>query len=78
MIEVEVRLFGNLREKAPGSGEPSLLTLPEGATVDDLLNHLEIPRQLSKLIFVNGVRSDTSTRLKQGDRVGIFPPVAGG
>jgi molybdopterin converting factor small subunit len=50
----------------------------EAVTVRDLLERLKVPFDSVKIIFVNGVRSDLSTTLADGDRVGVFPPVAGG
>jgi molybdopterin converting factor small subunit len=49
-----------------------------GTTVGEVADRLAIPRKEAKLVFVNSVRSDLSTPLSGGERVGIFPPVGGG
>lgn len=54
------------------------LEIHENTTVEKLIRELGIPDELVKLIFINGKRQDISYRLKQGDRVGLFPPVGGG
>jgi molybdopterin converting factor small subunit len=43
-----------------------------------MLDHLDIPTVKAHLIFINGVKRSLETRLHGGERVGIFPPVAGG
>jgi molybdopterin converting factor small subunit len=80
MIEIEVRLFGNLREHRPElkPGEAIRVTLREGATASTLLEKLGIPEETVKVVFVNGLITSSDHVLEANDRVGIFPPVAGG
>jgi sulfur carrier protein ThiS len=80
MIEVETRLFGNLREHRPElkPGEAIRVTLREGATASTLLEKLGIPEETVKVVFVNGIITSPDRVLQADDRVGIFPPVAGG
>ena len=54
------------------------LEIHEDTTVEKLIMNLGIPDELVKLIFINGKCGDRSYLLKQGDRVGLFPPVGGG
>jgi molybdopterin converting factor small subunit len=39
---------------------------------------LPIPRELARVVFVNGIRQEPDWVLREGDEVGIFPPIAGG
>ena len=80
MIQVEVVLYATLAEYVPGSkpGVPSVMELEEGKTVQELLEMLGVPGNDAKLIFINGVIKDPDCVLGDRDRVGIFPPVAGG
>jgi molybdopterin converting factor small subunit len=39
---------------------------------------MNIPSVNAHLIFIDGVKRSLETRLNGGERVGIFPPVAGG
>lgn len=50
----------------------------EGTTIQGLLDRLDIPPDIPKLIFLNGTHARADTVLKDGDRVGVFPPIAGG
>jgi molybdopterin converting factor small subunit len=37
-----------------------------------------VPLETVKLIFLNGIHAKDNEVLKDGDRLGVFPPVAGG
>ncbi len=80
MIHVEVRLYATLRKYAPASrpGEPLSLELPAGTSLADLLARLGIPPEELKTAFVNSLRREEDYILRDGDRVALFPPVAGG
>lgn len=79
-MNIKVRLFANLRDYLPpGSDRFSCqLEVNEGARVGDLLNHLNIPNDLPKIILLNAIHSDQEELLKDGDVISIFPPIAGG
>jgi len=79
-MQVEVRLYATLRKYLPEQkvGEDYPITLPEEATVADLLAALGIPEADSNQAFVNGRAGELSQMLRHGDKVGVFPPVAGG
>ncbi len=50
----------------------------EGTTIEKLMTDLDVKKELVKLIFINGKQENINYQLKNGDRVGIFPPVGGG
>ncbi|MCF8063585.1 MAG: MoaD/ThiS family protein [Deltaproteobacteria bacterium] len=79
-MKVDIQLFASLGRYAPsGKGDAShAVTLEQGATVGALLDRLGVPAGVVKLVFVNGVHATGETVLHDGDRVGVFPPVAGG
>ncbi len=80
MITVEVVLFATLRKYNPHgpSSEPFNMQVPVGSTVDYILKELKIPPRESKQVFINSIRQDRDYVLKDGERVAIFPPIAGG
>lgn len=81
MIRIEARLYATLRKYQPERkvGEALVHELAEGTTVQKLLEEeLGVPPDEVKTVFVNGVSRDFDYILADGDRVGIFPPVAGG
>lgn len=73
---IQLHLFASLKSYIPDPG-PSYPIIP-GIRVKDILDQLSIPMTEAKLIFVNGAKADLETRLKGGERVGIFPPIGGG
>ena len=82
VIRIEARLYATLRKYQPEEGkvgEALVCELAEGTTVQKLLeNELGVPPGEVKTVFVNGVSRSFDHVLTDGDRVGIFPPVAGG
>jgi len=73
---IELKLFATLQTFAPG--ETQHYPIEPGMTVRELLQHLNIPEEKARLIFINGVKANLSAALSGGERVGIFPPVGGG
>jgi molybdopterin synthase sulfur carrier subunit len=81
VIRIEARLYATLRKYHLGGkvGEALVRELAEGTTVQELLQkELGVPPGEVKTVFVNGVSRRLDYVLADGDRVGIFPPVAGG
>ena len=54
------------------------MEVEEGTRVRELIAQMGIPREAPRFIFLNGVHAQGDEVLKDGDRVGAFPPVAGG
>lgn len=82
-MQIRLRLFGELKEYAPEGAVrgAALLELPDGATVMDLINHLRIPyggEEGLLVVAVNDVEAPHGQRLKPGDSVSMFEPLAGG
>jgi molybdopterin converting factor small subunit len=84
-VKVEVRLFAGLREKLPDALRGrAALELAEAASLQDLLDSLEIEPRMAQMVLVNGRQAPRDRaareawRLCAGDTVAIFPPVAGG
>jgi sulfur-carrier protein len=80
-MRIEVRLFASLARYMPARGateSPEMLEVADGLTVQELLRQLQVPPGAVKVVFLNGRHASGDQVLKQGDRVGIFPPVAGG
>lgn len=80
MARVEVRLFATLRQYAPqqGLGEALQMDVSGETTVADMIDRLQIPEKEVKRIFVNYRAVLPTHVLQDGDRVSIFPLVAGG
>ncbi len=80
-MRIEVRLYASLARYMPAQGAtgfPEMLEVAEGLTIQELLRQLQVPPEAVKVVFLNGLHASGDQVLKQGDRLGIFPPVAGG
>ncbi len=80
-MKVELKLCASLAKYAtdtPGREGTVLMEVSEGKTIGEMLKGLKVPLESVKLVFLNGVHSDMNQPLREGDRVGVFPPVAGG
>jgi molybdopterin synthase sulfur carrier subunit len=73
---IDLKLFATLVAHTPQ--DASRYPITSGITIAQLIELLQIPPVSAKLIFINGIRGGLETRLKGGERVGIFPPVGGG
>jgi len=78
MLEIHLQLYSILREKLPPeSNGLAVLQLNDGASLQGLLDELDITRKV--VISVNDDHeSDMSRRLQDGDRVKIFSSISGG
>jgi len=81
-MQIRVLFFGVLKDLA-GKASDSI-SLPENATLGDVLHHYEqaIPRlretASSLAMSVNQEYAGPATKLTQGDEVALLPPVSGG
>lgn len=73
---IQIRLFATLTKFLPSGA--SAYPITAGQTVRAVMAQLRIPADTAKLIFINGARGTLDSTVKNGDRLGIFPPVGGG
>ena len=73
---ITIKLFATLKKYLPASADHH--PIESGASVFDVLNELPIEVSQAKLIFINGKKANLNSVLKDGDRLGVFPPVGGG
>ena len=80
MNQVRVLAFGVLKETL--GSEPTSVGLPDGATVSDLLSMISKSHPAAVLsgiaVSVNAEYANRSHPLRDGDEVGLLPPVSGG
>lgn len=75
---VEVHLYGKLRRFTDNldPARDSIISVPvkKGDTIEDIVKHIGIPfEELGSNIFLNGEYSALERKVKDGDRLGIFP-----
>ena len=75
-ITVRVKLMGSLKAKSP---QQDSLELPDGATIADVLQRLDIDSKTIQIVMVNSKpQGDRSYVLSADDELTILPPVGGG
>jgi molybdopterin synthase sulfur carrier subunit len=77
-MKIRVELQAYLEDYAPGDGAIFAYELPDGATVADLIRKLGVPEELASVLVIGDEAVDASHALKEGDRLTVIPPVAGG
>ncbi len=79
-MKIKVKIFENLRDVLPEDalGDSDMIEAPEGATVGEVLEILKIPSDIRILTLVNSARARNDRVIEPGDRLEIFPPIAGG
>ncbi|QKS27652.1 MAG: hypothetical protein FAZ92_03209 [Accumulibacter sp.] len=84
-MEITFKLFASLSDYLPPAARRSnVLTLEvaDDASVASVIESWALPPRLVHLVLVNGVfvapESRSAHRLKPGDALAIWPPIAGG
>jgi molybdopterin converting factor small subunit len=75
-VHIQLKLFAGLAAYTPSNSDQ--LPIQPGVSVKEVLQQLAIPSVKAHLIFIDGVKRSLEFPLSGGERVGIFPPVAGG
>jgi len=73
---IEIKCFATLAPRLPDNAAD--YPAEPGETVRSLIAKLDIPEGDIALIFINSARAYLDSEIKDGDRVGLFPPVGGG
>jgi molybdopterin converting factor small subunit len=77
-MQVTVELKGYLDQYSPVGRATFAHDLPDGATVQTLVNRLRVPDEMATVIVINGRNADLDDPLAEGDRVTLIPPLSGG
>ncbi len=79
-MTIDVALFAYLSVYQPdgqGGRQSRPLEIAQGTTVAGVIAQLALP-DAPRVVFVNGRHAADEYTLSAGDRLAIFPPVAGG
>ncbi len=84
VAQIEFRLFASLIEYLPenASKHSIFLDVPDGTTIYNVIDRFNIPRDKAHLVILNGVyvhiKDRDTYKLREGDALALWPPVAGG
>lgn len=78
-MKVDVALFASLSDyhAVSGDGHTRTYDLPDGTLVVDVVESLGLPDQ-PRIVFIDGRHAAEDRELREGERLAIFPPIAGG
>ena len=75
-MRVHVKCMGVLKPKTP---EGNALELPDGATLKEMMDELDIPLDRIQVVSVNGsLVHDLTRQLNADDDLTVLAPVGGG
>lgn len=75
-MRIRLKLMGVLKAKTPVGGA---LDVPEGATIADVLQALDIAPERLRVFTINGqFERDRARVLAPDDELTVIPPVGGG
>jgi molybdopterin synthase sulfur carrier subunit len=83
-MHITLKLFATLRDYLPEGAKSNELELDvaDGTSVQGAIELYRLPSKLVHLVLVNGYyiypNARDATRLKEGDVLALWPPVAGG
>jgi len=79
-MKIEIILYASLACHLPAerSGNSCVLEISEGSTIRDVLASLDVPEDAPRILFLNGRHAKADQPLENGDRLAVFPPIAGG
>ena len=83
-MKITFKLYATLGGYLPeGAFENAVaIDVPEGVSPNVVIDHYRVPRRLAHLVLINGVycarEARDGTRLREGDTLAVWPPVAGG
>ncbi|MDH3414256.1 MAG: MoaD/ThiS family protein [Gammaproteobacteria bacterium] len=83
-MRIKLKLFATLGDHLPAGAQENAIQIevPDDATPNQVIDRFKVPRKMAHLVLVNGIFVDPAHRdegrLKDGDVLAVWPPVAGG
>lgn len=79
-MKIRVNLYGTLSQKVPGyrHSQGIEVEVAEGATINDLLELLEIEQSQKAIVTIDGHIYKADEIIPQGARARVFQPLHGG
>jgi len=74
-MKIEIKCFATLSDFTPEGG---VMEIAEETTVKQVVESLGMGDEDIKIVFINGKHESLDSKLKESDRLGLFPAVGGG
>ena len=76
-MKISIKLYGDMKQYAPGDNNQFELIIEPGVTFKDILNLLTIPTA-GYVSLANGRRIGSEYSFNEGDTLVLFPEISGG
>ncbi len=79
-MKIDLILYVSLTRFVSGSvaGDPIQLEIQPKTSINDVLQQMGLPVDMSLILLINGRSGIKSQELHENDRLAIFPTIAGG
>jgi molybdopterin converting factor small subunit len=83
-MKITMKLYASLGQHLPASADrnEAVIDVADGTSILEILDKHNVPRESCHLVLLNGVFQAPfergEPRLKDGDHLAVWPPVAGG
>jgi molybdopterin converting factor small subunit len=83
-MQITMKLYASLGQHLPANADrnEALVDIADGTSIVAILDSCNVPRESCHLVLLNGVfqapHERGESRLKDGDHLAVWPPVAGG
>ena len=83
-MKITMKLYASLGQHLPANAErnEAIIDVADGASILSILDAHNVPRESCHLVLLNGIYQAPfergEARLKDGDHLAVWPPVAGG
>lgn len=74
-MQITVKLVGAFQV---GRFKEETFCYPDGIAVQEVVNDLQLPRQILGIVLINGVHAGFDDSLADGDRLTLLPILDGG
>ncbi|MGI9476324.1 MAG: MoaD/ThiS family protein [Hyphomicrobiaceae bacterium] len=83
-MKITMKLYASLGQHLPANAErnEAIIDVADGTSILSILDAHNVPRESCHLVLLNGIYQAPfergEARLKDGDHLAVWPPVAGG
>ena len=83
-MRITLKLFATLSDLLPPgtNANAAQVEVPDGSTPNQIIDQFRVPRKLAHLVLQNGLflppEDRDQVRIKDGDTLAVWPPIAGG
>lgn len=78
MVNIEVKIFATLQKYIKSKDKIIKMEVKKGTKVEDVIQELGLPKELVKIAIINNQKVPLTEEVSSGDKLSLFPLIAGG